>query len=78
MGDRLRAKPPTVDVDDWNRCTVEEVTAGAGSVRVTVSPAVGPSLELRLSEAQFELFTGRIEEPGGGSSGAIGTTAWYR
>ena len=77
MTDRLRAKPPTTDTESWTRCTVRQVTTEDGGVRVSVDPPAGDSVDLQLSEAQFELFTGRIEDPGGGSSGAIGTTAWY-
>jgi hypothetical protein len=78
MTDRLRAKPPTVEVDSWTRCTVEDVTTGEGAVRVTVVPRTGAPVDLRLSQAQFDLFAGRVEGTGDAPQDTLGTTAWFR
>ena len=82
--DRLRAKPPAADVEGWSRGTVRNVAHGHGRVTVTVVPDAAEregsgSVELSVTGAIYDLFTGRLD-PGDRVDGDVtpGTTVWYR
>lgn len=81
--DRLRAKPPATDPDDWTRGRVEAVDHREGRVAVVVAPAEGDqegSVELTVSEAIYDLFTGRLDPGDRSEAGDVdpGTTVWFR
>jgi hypothetical protein len=80
--DRLHARPPTHDAERWSRGTVVGVAHEPGGVVVTVDaegPA-GPRLDLRVSEAVYELFVGRVDENHRTGEGEVrpGAPVWFR
>ena len=72
VNDRLRAKPPTTDVDRWRSGTVEAVDRREEGVVVTVA-ADGETVEVRVTEAIYDLFSGRIE-----AADPVGETVWFK
>lgn len=62
--DRLHARPPTHDTERWTRGTVVGVTHEPGGVVVTVDAdeTDGPRRDLRVSDAVYELFVGRVDD----------------
>lgn len=76
MNDRLRAKPPTTDVDRWREGVVETVDRDEHERRYVVR--VVPSgddrpVEVTVTEALYDLFVGRLE-----AEDPEGETVWFR
>ncbi len=92
--DRVHARPPTHDVERWTEGRVIEVTKPPGRVVVTVRPETEGSTEpepeseseskpepvdLRVTEAVYDLFVGRVTEMNRVDGDACpGTPVWYR
>lgn len=72
MHDRLRAKPPTTEVDRWRSGTVVAVRA-VGSGREVVVETGGERVTVSVTDAVFELFSGRVDAPD-----PVGETVWFR
>jgi hypothetical protein len=70
--DRIRAKPPTTDVDRWRSGTVESVGRAGGEVVVSVS-AGGGTVDVRVTEAVYDLFSGRLA-----ADDPVGETVWFK
>jgi hypothetical protein len=59
--DRLHARPPAHDVDRWTEGRVVGVAHDDAGVAVTVRPdGGGDTVDLRVSEAVYDLFVGRV------------------
>ena len=75
MNDRVRAKPPTTEVDRWQEGVVRAVRFDDHERRYTVvvEPSDGDRVGVTVSESIYDLFTGRIDgdEP-------VGETVWFR
>lgn len=78
--DRLRAKPPTTDVESWDRGTVRDVVHAGGRVTVTVTPDDGSgSVELSVTAAIYDLFAGRLDPADRDDEDVLPeTTVWFR
>ncbi len=76
MNDRIRAKPPATEADRWTETTIRAVRFDdtQGQYVITVTDGT----EVRVSQAVFELFVGRLERPVDTPEDAVGATAWYR
>lgn len=79
MADRLRARPPTTDVDSWRSGTLVGVSDVENGKRATIEPedpgddSKGDTVEVTVTDAVFELFAGRIER-----SDPVGETVWFK
>lgn len=71
MHDRLRAKPPTTDVETWTEATVTAVSETPDGHVVTVD-APGSAVEVTLEGALFDLFAGRVD------GDVVGARCWYK
>jgi len=76
VNDRIRAKPPTTDVDRWREGVVRAVRFDEDERRytVTVAPVDGDDrVAVTVSDSVYDLFAGRLagEEP-------VGETVWFR
>lgn len=78
MYDRLRAKPPSTDVDSWREGTVRDVNRAEGGYVVTVTTADGDAVEVTVTEAVFELFASRLTTGYSVPADAIGEPAWFK
>jgi hypothetical protein len=76
VNDRIRAKPPATDADRWTETTVRAVRCDGDGGRYVVT--VDDGTEVRVTEAVFELFAGRLDRSVGSPEDAVGATAWYR
>jgi hypothetical protein len=80
--DRLHARPPTHDPERWTRGTVVAVSREPGGVVVTVAADApdGPRRDLRVSDAVYELFVGRVDETDRTDEGEVrpGAPVWFR
>jgi hypothetical protein len=80
--DRLRARPPTTEVDDWTEAVVREVARTEGGFEVTVAPAAGGTgtapVVVTVTAAIFDLFTGRLDRSVDAPVDAVGATVWFR
>lgn len=76
MHDRIRAKPPATDVERWTEATVRAVRFDDDRAGYVVT--VGDDVEVRVTEAVFELFVGRLDRSVETPEDAVGATAWYR
>lgn len=77
--DRLRARPPATDVDAWREGTLRAVTSSEGGYTVTVLPTdAAEPVEVRVTAAIFDLFTGRLPGEVETASDAVGATVWFR
>lgn len=76
MYDRIRAKPPATDVDRWTEATVRAVRFDGDHGRYVVT--VDDGSEVRVKEAVFELFAGRLDRAVESPEDVVGATAWYR
>lgn len=78
MHDRIRAAPPPPsDGKRWHEGVVRAVDRADGAVVVTVAGPEGP-VEVRVTPAVFDLFTGRLDRSVAEPGDAVGATAWYR
>jgi hypothetical protein len=77
--DRIHARPPDHDVERWTEGAVTGVTHDDGGVVVTVRPAGGGTVDLRVSDAVYDLFVGRVA-PGDRADGEVvpGAPVWFR
>ncbi len=79
--DRLHARPPTHDTDRWTEGRVVGVTHEAGGVVVSVrtAGAAGDTVELRVSDAVYDLFVRRVD-PDDRTDGEVdaGAPVWFR
>ncbi len=76
MNDRIRAKPPTTDTEQWWAGTVETVQFDEHEheYAVRVAPEDGDeTVAVRVSEAVYDLFTGRID-----ADDPVGEQVWVR
>lgn len=71
MHDRLRAKPPTTEVDAWTEATVVAVAATESGHVVTVDGPEG-TVEVALEGGLYDLFAGRVD------GDVLGSRCWYR
>lgn len=79
MHDRIRAKPPTTDVEDWTEATVRAVRRTEGGVAITVAPTnASETVEITVTGAIFDLFTGRLEWAVTDPADAVGATVWVK
>lgn len=76
MHDRIRARPPATDPDRWTETTVRAVRVDADHGRYVVT--VDDGTEVRVTEAVFELFAGRLDRPVDDPEDVVGAAAWYR
>lgn len=86
--DRLHARPPTHDVERWTESRVVGVEKPPGRAVVTVRPETGgdgggesdpESVDLRVSEAVYDLFVGRVAEENRSEGDVLpGAPVWYR
>lgn len=72
--DRIRAKAPTHDADDWREGTIESMSETGGDCVVTVSPPGGSdaTVELRVTTAIRDLFVSRLD------GDPVGATVWFQ
>jgi hypothetical protein len=74
--DRIRAKPPTHDSDDWREGTIESMTDTGGVCVVTVRPSGAVHderrIELRVTLAIRDLFVGRLD------GDPVGARVWFQ
>lgn len=70
--DRLRAKPPTTEVDRWRSGTVVAVRDAEGGTAVVVETE-DERVTVSVTDAVFDLFSGRLEEVD-----PVGETVWFR
>ena len=72
MNDRLRAKSPKTNTDDWREGTVTDVARGEG-VSISIDPADGQEHELKVevTDAVYDLFSGRVEDD------IVGSTVYF-
>ena len=82
VNDRIRAKPPTTDVDSWTEAVVREVARSEGGFDVSVVPdaadAGAEPVVVTVTEAIFDLFTGRLERDVDTPADVVGATVWFR
>lgn len=82
MNDRIRAKPPTTDVDTWTEAVVRDVTRAEGGFEVTVvADATGGRAEtvtVTVTAAIFDLFTGRLDREVDAPTDVVGATIWFK
>ena len=76
MNDRIRAKPPTTDVERWREGVVLSVRLDEHERRYTV--VVEPTeaddrVEVAVSESIYDLFTGRLD-----ADDPVGERVWIR
>lgn len=75
--DRVHARPPEHDVDRWRAGEVDGVRHDDAGVVVTVRD--DGTVDLRVSEAVYDLFVGRVA-PEHRADGEVcrGAPVWYR
>jgi hypothetical protein len=80
VADRLRAKPPTTDVDSWRSGTLVAVSDVENGTCATIEPgdtgdggAGSDAVAVTVTDAVFELFAGRIE-----GDDPVGETVWFK
>lgn len=73
VNDRIRAKPPTTDVDRWRRGTVRGVEEAGGEVRVTVESEDGDRVAVTVTPAVYDLFAGRVA-----AGDPVEEQAWFK
>jgi hypothetical protein len=79
VNDRIRAKPPTTDVDSWTEAVVREVARSEGGFEVSVAPTDGTeSAVVTVTAAIFDLFTGRLDRDVDTPADVVGATVWFR
>lgn len=82
--DRIHARPPGHDVERWTEGRVIEVAKQPGRVVVTVRPetegsGAAETVDLRVTEAVYDLFVGRVAEADRADSDVCpGAPVWYR
>jgi hypothetical protein len=76
--DRLHARPPAHDSDRWTEGEVVAASHDDAGVVVTVRDG-GGQVDLRVSEAVYDLFVGRVA-PEHRADGEVrpGAPVWYR
>jgi hypothetical protein len=65
-------------VDDWTEAVVRAVTRAEGGVEVTVAPADGAPVVVTVTDAIFDLFTGRLDRDVDAPADVVGATVWFR
>ena len=81
--DRLHARAPGHDVERWTEGRVVDVEKPPGRVVVTVRPETGgdseETVDLRVSEAVYDLFVGRVAAEHRSEGDVLpGAPVWYR
>lgn len=78
VNDRLRAKPPTTDIDRWREGTVRSVDAEGSRVTVRVAPSDDSPVAVTVTEAVFELFCGRLPTKVASAEDVVGQRVWFK
>lgn len=75
MHDRLRAKPPATDPEEWREGVVRAVDPDPTADRVTVTvEADGERVAITVTTALYDLFAGRTAD----SEDPVGEPAWFK
>jgi hypothetical protein len=65
-------------VDDWTEAVVRAVTRGEAGVEVTVAPTDGDPVVVTVTDAIFDLFTGRLDREVDAPADVVGATVWFK
>lgn len=79
MHDRIRARPPPTATDDWTEGVVRHVERDGSGYVVHVAPdGRETTTEVTVTEAIYDLFTGRLDRPVDTPADVAGATVWFR
>lgn len=77
--DRVHAREPSHQVDQWTVGTIESIGERDGHCVVTVQPPAGDSVELVVTFAVRDLFLGRLDvDDDDDDESPVGERVWYR
>lgn len=78
VNDRLRARPPTTEVDRWREGVVRSVDAEGRRVTVRVAPPDDLPVAVTVTEAIFDLFCSRLPIEVASATDLVGQRVWFR
>ncbi|WP_254535808.1 DUF7861 family protein [Halomarina litorea] len=79
MYDRLRAQTPPPTAEGWQSGVVRRVDRREARYVVTVAPDDGNrSVEVTVSDAVYDLFTGRLDRAVETPADVAGATVWFK
>lgn len=73
MNDRIRAKPPINDVDQWNKGQIENISSSNCGKTITVLNEKNNQIDLNVTKEVYELFVSRLD-----NKSVTGENVWYK